>query len=136
MDKNVNPKPEQNANNIFNAPVRVGRDFIAGNQINLAPPENREEFLTQLQQVQAQINEIKKGGLTPSQTKILELAEEKVSEAVSEANQPHSRGESIKAALAEAKETMDLLSGSLTSAATLGTIIGGLILTAMKLFGG
>lgn len=141
MIKKVSPNPEQNAHHInnFNGNIQVKGEFIAGDQVNsynIQPPANREEFIIQLQQVQAQIIEIKKSGLSSAQTKILELAEGKVNEAVSEAQQPQTHGESIKATLTEAKETLDMLSGSLTSAMTLGTTIGGLILIVIKIFGG
>jgi hypothetical protein len=124
--------------NIFKGSVIIGRDQINGDQINynFSPPASREEFIVRLQQLQAQIIEIKKEPMTSTQTKILELAEGKVNEAVSETEQPKPLGDRIKNTLTEAKETMDMLSTSLTSAVTLGTTIGGLILLVSKFFGG
>jgi len=122
--------------------IHAGRDVIQGDQtnyINIANVANIQspaEFVGALQQVQAQIAEMRQGQLTSAQARNLEAAELKVIEASQETQKPQPLGKRIKTSLGEAKETMDLLGGSLQSAATLGTVIGGLVVIAMKLFGG
>jgi t-SNARE complex subunit (syntaxin) len=124
--------------------IHAGRDVIQGNQTNyitynaqqIANLSSPAEFLTVLQQVQARIAEMKKAELSKTQARNLEAAETLVGEVVEEAQKPQPALERIKDTLAEAKETMELLSGSVAAAATLGTTLGGLAATAIRLFGG
>jgi hypothetical protein len=74
--------------------------------------------------------------LTSAQERNIEVVEARVVEAVDEVQQPHPLGEKIRVALMEAKETLDLLTGSLQSAAGLGMTIAGLAELANRLFGG
>lgn len=137
---------EGTAKQVFNIKggIHAGRDVIQGDQTNyitynaqqIANLASPAEFLTVLQQVQAQIAEIKKAELTKPQTRNLEMVESLVGDVIEEVQKPQPVLERVKETLTEAKETMDLLSGSLTSAAALGTTIGGLAGMAIKLFGG
>jgi hypothetical protein len=106
------------------------------NYINVANIQSPAEFASALGQAQAQIVALKQGALTSAQARNIEAAELKVIEAVEETQKPQPLGERIKATLSEAKETMDLLGGSLSAAAALGTTLGGLAVLAIKLFGG
>ena len=136
----------QPAGQVFNIKggIHAGRDVIQGNQTNyitynaqqIANLSSPAEFLTVLQQAQAQIAEIKKAELGKAQARNLEVAETLLVEVVEEVQKPQPALERIKETLAEAKETMELLSGSVAAAATLGTTLGGLAATAIRLFGG
>ncbi len=135
------PKKEQQAKQIFNIQggIHAGRDVIQGDQtnyINTANIQSPAQFADALRQVQAQIAVLKQGQLNSAQARNLEAAELKVIEAVSETQKLQPLGERIKATLTEAKETLELLAGSLSAAAVLGTTLGGLAVMAVKLFGG
>ncbi len=146
-EKKTNPaprvrKPEQ----IFSGPVynigaiHVGRDLIQGDQANYITNttniQSPSEFMQALEQVQAQLAELKKGQLTGAQARNLEVVEARLAEAAAEAQKPRPLGERVKTTLSEAKETLELLSGSLGAAANLGATLGGLVMTAVKVFGG
>jgi hypothetical protein len=136
----------QPAKQVFNikGDIRAGRDVIQGDQTNyitynaqqIANLASPAEFLTVLQQVQAQIGEMKKAELSKAQERNLEVAESLVGEVVEEVQKPQPALERIKETLSEAKETMEMLSGSIAAATALGTILAGLAATAIKLFGG
>ncbi len=124
--------------------IHVGRDMIQGDQINhitytstqIANLQSPAEFVTVLQQVQAQLAELKKAELSKVQVRNLETVEGLVLDVVEEAQKPQPAPARIKETLSEAKETLELLSGSLGAAAALGTTVGGLMGMAIKLFGG
>jgi hypothetical protein len=118
--------------------VHAGRDVVMGDQYNydVENIQNAAEFARVLEAVQAQLAALKQQPeLNSAQVRNLKEAEEKVAEAVEETQQPKPLAERIQSTLTEAKETMDLLGGSLQSAAALGTTISGLILMAAKIFG-
>ena len=134
-------EPNQQADRIYNIKggIHAGRDVVQGNQTNIIKTENIQtlpEFITALQQVQAQITELKQQPLTSAQRRNVEIVEGQVTEVVKEVQKPKPLGERVKTTLAEAKETMELLGGSIAAAATLGTTIGGLAVIAIRLFGG
>ena len=125
----------------FTGPVAIGqfigRDqtvYYAGDQnINVNSPA---DFAVGLQLLQTQIAALKQqADLTSAQVRNLQVVEQKVSEAAEQSNQPEPDGESIKGALQEAKDTVDLLASSITSAIGLGTLLGNLIAGAVRLFG-
>lgn len=115
--------------------VHAQGDVVMGNQTkyNIQTPA---DFLLALKDVQAQVAVLKQGQLTSAQERNIEVVEARVVEAVAEVQQPQPLGEKIRAALLEAKETLDLLTGSLQSAAGLGMTIAGLAELAKRLFGG
>ncbi len=125
----------QGDQNIYNA----DRDIIKGDQTNITytfpQPQTPAEFAEALKAIQFQVAAMKQAGLTGPQRQIVESAEQKVAEAAEEAAKPEPIGERIKTTLAEAKEYMDAIGGSLASAATLGITIGGLLAMVAKLFG-
>ena len=146
-EKKTNPAPRArtpekiSAGPVYNiGTINVGRDLIQGDQTNyitnITNIQSPAEFVTALEQVQAQLAELKKGQLTSAQARNLEVVETRVAEAAAEAQKPQPLGERVKATLSEAKETLELLSGSLGAATTLGTTLGGLVMMAAKIFGG
>lgn len=118
--------------------VNAGRDVIMGDQsnyINAANIQTPPQFVDALQRIQTEIVAIKQAQLTPAQTRNLEMVEGQIVDVVVEAQKPQPLLERIKAILADSKETMDMLGGSLSAAATLGVAIGELALLAAKIFG-
>jgi hypothetical protein len=121
---------------IYNA----GRDIIKGDQVNTtityAQPQSSAELAAILHQFLTQFADLKQqAGLNSVQKQMIESAEKKVAEAAEESAKPEPLGERIKTTLTEAKEYMDAIGGSLASAATRGTTIGGLLVMVAKLFG-
>lgn len=121
--------------------IHSGRDTNLGDQYNYniasQEPRTQDEFAAALASLQAQIAELKRQpGLTTVQQFNIQVAEGKLAEAADQAKLPAPAGGRIQAALKEAKEFLDVVSGSLQSAVNLGTIIGTLASLAIKLFGG
>jgi hypothetical protein len=126
----------------FSGPVTIGQ-FIGRDQtvyhvgdqtINVNSPA---DFAAGLQVVQTQVAALKQqADLTSAQIRNLEVVEQKVAEAAEQAAQPEPDGHSIKRALQEAKDTVELLTGSIGAAVGLGTLLGNLIAGAARLFGG
>ena len=121
--------------------VHAGRDVIMGDQYNrifqkVEQNPSPAEFAAALRAAREEIDAQKQQpGLTSAQVRNLEIASVKVLEAADKPGQPEPPVDEIKAALSEAKETMDLLSGSLLSAVNLGALLGNLILLAGRVFG-
>jgi hypothetical protein len=121
--------------------IHVNRDFIQGDQTNqtyvtsTSQIQSPVEFVSVLEQVRAQLATLRQGQRSPALTRNLEVVESHVQVALAEAQKPRPLGERVRATLSEAKEMLDLLGGSLTAAAALGSTLGGLVLLAVKVFG-
>jgi hypothetical protein len=121
--------------------ITVGRDMINGDQINIIDKRiahigTPQDFVAELQKVQAQMAEMKKAPeLQPAQARRLEVVEADVQDALVEAGKPAPVAERINATLTTAKETMDNLGGGLASAVALGATLAGLAQVALKVFG-
>ncbi len=139
-------KVSENGSQVINIKgnVSVGRDLIQHDQTNyitytstqIANLASPAEFMTVLGQVQQQITEIKKADLSKSQVRNLEVVEGLVLDVSEEVQKPEPALDHIQNSLAEAKETLELLAGSLMAAAALGSTLGSLAVMAIKLFGG
>ena len=122
--------------------IRAGRDVIMGDQYNdlrqqVAQISSPGEFVARAQELQAQVAALKQQPeLQPTEARRIELVEADVKEAVEEAQKEKPAGQRINDTLASAKETMDNLAKSITTAVGLGTVLGGLGQMALKLFGG
>ena len=124
--------------------IHAGRDVVNGPQTNYITINNTAtnynspaELVTALQQLQAQVAALKTApGLDESDIKMVEAVEGRVQDAAGEAQKPAPDGGRITSTLEKARKTMDLLTGSVGSAVTLGATIGNIILAASKLFGG
>lgn len=117
-----------------------GGDMIMGDQNNYSSKylniQNLAELSAALQQVEALVAAIKQQmDLSSVQKQLVQNAEQKVVEAASEAAKLEPTGERIKMTLAEAKEYLDVIGGSVASAATLGVTIGNILVQVAKLFG-
>jgi hypothetical protein len=123
--------------------VHTGRDFVAGDQYNyggqsqqIAMVQTPAEFVTELLKFQAQLAAFKQQPqLSTPVVHNLEAVEAQVTEAAEEAQKPVPAGERIRAVLAEAKATMDMIGASVQSAMGLGVTLGALVEAALKLFG-
>ncbi len=151
-EKKTNPaprvrKPEPvSSGPVFNVKggIHARRDVVMGNQTNYITINNSTmniqtpaELVTALQQLQAQVAALKTApGLDESDVKTVEAIEGRVQDAAAEAQKPEPDGNRIATTLEKARKTMDLLSGSIGSAMTLGATLGNLIVAASKLFGG
>jgi hypothetical protein len=125
--------------------IHAGRDVIQGDQTknititnitNITNIQSPAEFAEALQQVQAQVADLKQGQLTSAQARNLNEVESRLAEALEEAQKTQPLGERIKVTLTEAKETLELLGGGLGAALAIGKTIEGLILVITRLFGG
>lgn len=126
--------------------VTAGRDVIQGDQYNyhyaphdfqLTNIQTPADFTAKLAEVRGEITLLKQQpDLTSAQKRNLEAADQQVIVAIEETKKENPDENSIKATLTEAKETFDLISGSIASAAGLGAVLGNLIFMAVKIFGG
>jgi len=130
------------SNVVVHGGIHAQRDVIMHDQYNyqdqrVAQIQTPAEFVAELQKLQAEITALKQQpGLTSAHIRNIEIVEGQVEEVTEEAGQPQPLGERIKTILTEAKETMELISGNLQTAANLGATLGGLAMLATKLFGG
>ena len=148
--KPASPKaktPKQTAGRTYNIQggIHAGRDVIQGDQtknitiINITNTTNIQspaEFAAALGQVQAQVADLKQAQLTSAQARNLNEVEVRLAEAAEEAQKPAPLGERIKTALAEAKDTLELLGGGLGAALAIGKTIEALMPVITRLFGG
>jgi len=122
--------------------IKAGRDVIIGNQYNdyrqqIAHIASPREFALELEKLQKQIAEIKQqANLDSIDIQTIEVVEGRVKEAIEESQKPQPVAERITSALDKAKKTIDSLSGSVTAAIGLCTVIAGFGQVALKLFGG
>jgi hypothetical protein len=121
--------------------VNAGRDVVMGDQYNqivqnVEQNPTPSEYVSALQKVQQELAAMKQqSGLTAAQVRTIDAVESQVVIAAEIANQPEPPVDEIKAALTDAKETMDLLKDSLVSAVSLGALLGNLALMASRVFG-
>ena len=149
IDTQPIPKPKREKKSqggvMFNIQggIHAGRDVINGPQTNYITINNTTtnyaspaELITALQQLQTQVAALKSAPeLDESDVKMVEAVEGRVKDAAAEAEKPEPDGVKITGTLEKARKTMDLLSGSLGSAVTLGATLGNIIVAAGKLFG-
>ena len=135
----------QPAKQVFNIKggVHAGRDVIQGDQTNyitatqITHIQTAAEFVTALQQLRVEIAALKaQPGLDADDIKTIEVVEGRLVAAADEAQKEEPAGGEIIPKLKKAKDTLESLTTSLGAAAALGTTIGGLIMMAIKLFGG
>jgi hypothetical protein len=136
--------PKRTGGNIFNiqGDIHVGRDLIGGDQINIHRETTLNistpaDFVSELQKLKAEIEALKsQPGIEPTVTRRLNAVEGDIEEVITEAEQETPVMERINSTLSSAKETMEKLGGSITTALSLGTTLGNLALIAIKVFGG
>ncbi|MEA3350205.1 MAG: hypothetical protein U9Q82_06265 [Chloroflexota bacterium] len=122
--------------------IHAGRDVIQGDQINygdiqITNASTPDEFTQKLAEIQSAIQTLKQQpDLSSAQTRNIEAAEEQVSKAAGEVQNPETDGKDVQKTLTEAKETFDLLSSGIASAAGLGVVLGNMAKLAIQIFGG
>lgn len=102
--------------------------------INITSPA---QFMDELQKLREEIERLKSQPEVDKASALrMELAQAKIDSAVAEAEKEEPVAERIRDTLDGARETMDKIDGSITSAVNLGTTLANLAMIAMKLFGG
>ena len=132
--------------NVFNVQggIHVQGTMIGGDQtnyyynnqqtINITSPA---QFMDELQKLREEIERLKSQPEVDKASALrMELAQAKIDSAVAEAEKEEPVAERIRDTLDGARETMDKIDGSITSAVNLGTTLANLAMIAMKLFGG
>lgn len=124
--------------------IHAGRDVVMGDQththyqtqqtLNAASPD---QFIEELQKLKGEIERLKQlPGMEPAAARRLTAVEGDIQDVIVEAKKDKPAVERIQGTLDGAKETMDKLGGSITTAVNLGTTLGNLALLAWKVFGG
>jgi nucleoside phosphorylase len=121
--------------------VHAGRDVILGDQKNVTylirNIQSAGEFVTALADLQSQITVLmQQADLNNAQHRALETAQQSIAQAVAEAQKTKPECNQVRQTLTDAKEIMEMLSGSVKAAVRLGSVLAGLIGLASKLFGG
>jgi hypothetical protein len=110
-------------------------NIVNQTQQNFVSPKTSEEFLIELTRVREEIKTLKnQPGLPPPVFEAIQTVEAQVLDAAEEVQQPEPSAQSIRDTLKEAKETMDLIKGSIQSAVGLGLTLGMLADLALRLF--
>lgn len=132
--------------NIFNVQgdIHIGRDLISGDQTNIFHHNEQitnittpVQFIEELQKLKDEIGRMKtQADVDPVVVRRMEVVQADIQDAISEAKKDKPVAKRINTTLDGAKETMEKLGGSIGSAISLGTILGNLAVTALKLFGG
>jgi nucleoside phosphorylase len=135
--ENIHTRPVYN----IQGGVHAGRDTILGDQTNITyfieNIQSAGEFVTALAALQAQITVLmQQVDLNNAQHRALETALFSITQAAAEAQKPKPERSQVKQTLTEAKETLEMLSGSVKAAVGLGGVLAGLIGLVSKLFGG
>lgn len=154
--KTTKPKPKRTAGkrtpakpaggNVFNVQggIHVRGNMIAGDQTNVYY-QNRQtiqitspaQFIGELQKLREEIERLKsQPDVDPATVRRMNLVQADIDDAMDESAKEKPTADRINKTLDSAKETMEKLSGSVTTAVNLGTTLGNLALLAMKLFGG
>jgi len=139
-------KPKSSGGHTYNVQggIHAARDVIMGDQtktyyqttqtLNVSTPT---EFVAELKKLKEEIAALKSQPSTdPAAARRLTAVEGDIEDAITEARKETPVIERIKTTLDGAKETMDKLGGSVTSAVNLGTTLGNLALLVWKVFGG
>jgi hypothetical protein len=140
--KTETPKAKNNFD--IKGGIHARRDVIMGDQQNIINQTSQtlnitspQEFVAELQKLRAEIAQLKQlPSLEPIVIRRLTNIDGDIEEAMIEAEKDQPIPERIKTTLDSAKEMMEKLGGSITSAVNLGTLLGNLALMAWKVFGG
>jgi hypothetical protein len=122
----------------------VGRDFIARDQYNtiihnetINNISSPADFVVALNQLKAEIEALKsQAEIEPTVIRRLNTVHDAIADVITEAEHEKPVAERIKATLESAKDTMNLIKGSVGSAVALGTTLGNLAVMAARIFGG
>lgn len=133
------PTRKNHGKTVIKGGVRAGRDVVIGDQHNYyyeTKINSQEDFVLAISFLRSQLSELlnQKDINLPLKKNIQEIGE-KLKEVDEESKTAKPKGESIHKILVEAKEYLDVVSGSIQSATVLGTLMGNLAAAAIRLFG-
>lgn len=138
--------PKPNSGPVFNVQgnINIGRDLITGDQTNTYYQNQTTlnittstQFVGELQKLRDEIESLKsQSKVNPAVMRRMEVVQADIQDAIREAKKDKPVAERINKTLDSAKDTMQKLSGSISSAVSLGTMLGSLAAMALKLFGG
>lgn len=95
------------------------------------------QFVDELKALKDEIEKLKsQPNIDSAAARRVDVVQADIEDAITEARKEKPAPERIKSTLESAKETMDKLGGSITSAVNLGTLLGNLGMMAYKIFGG
>lgn len=102
--------------------------------INITSPA---QFIDELHKLKEEIERMKsQPNVDTAAARRMDVVQADIQDAMDEATKDKPSSERINKTLDSAKETMEKLGGSITTAVNLGTTLGNLALMAWKLFGG
>lgn len=138
------PQNIDGSNIIVHGNINVGGDFISRDQYktvthneitnNISSPA---DFVAVLNQLKAEIEVLKsQPNLDSTVARRLHTVVGDIKDVVTEAEKEKPVAERIKSTLESAKDTINLIKGSVGSAVALGTTLGNLALIALRIFGG
>ena len=138
------PKNSGGPNITVHGNINVGRDFIARDQYNtiihnetINNISSPADFVAALNQLKAEIETLKsQADIEPAVIRRLNTVQDDIADVITEAEHEKPVAERIKSTLESAKDTMNLIKGSVGSAVALGTTLGNLALMASRIFGG
>jgi len=124
--------------------INVGRDWVGGDQHNTITNNyitnnisSPADFVAALNQLKAEIEALKsQAEIEPTVIRRLNTVQDDIADVITEAEHEKPVAERIKATLESAKDTMNLIKGSVGSAVALGTTLGNLAVMASHIFGG
>lgn len=138
--------PKQAGGSVFNIQgnINIGRDFVGRDQFNYITNNKTTnnisspaDFVAVLNQLKEEIEALKvQPNLDSTVARRLNTVEDDIQDVITEAENEKPVAERIKSTLESAKDTMNLIKGSVGSAVALGTTLGNLALIALKIFGG
>jgi len=124
--------------------INVGRDWVGGDQHNTITNNyitnnisSPADFVAALNQLKAEIEALKsQAEIEPTVIRRLNTVQDDIADVITEAEHEKPVAERIKATLESAKDTMNLIKGSVGSAVALGATLGNLAVMASQIFGG
>jgi hypothetical protein len=131
--------------NIFNihGNLHVGGNMIGGDQTNYYQNQQTihitspAQFMDELQKIRKEIEVLKsQPEIDKSIVRHIDLVQANIEDAIDEAAKERPAAQRINNTLDSARETMEKLGGTITSAMNLGATLGNLAMVAMKIFGG
>ncbi len=123
--------------------INVGRDWVNGDQHNTITNNyitnnisSPADFVEALNQLKAEIEALKsQAEIEPTVIRRLSTVQDDIADVITEAENEKPVTERIKSTLESAKDTMELIKGSVGTAVALGTTLGNLAMMAANIFG-
>lgn len=141
--KSPAPKKSDGPNIIVHGNINVGGNWINRDQNNTITNNyttnnisSPADFVAALNQLKAEIEALKsQAEIEPTVIRRLNTVQDDIADVIAEAENEKPVAERIKSTLEGAKDTMNLIKGSVGAAVALGTTLGNLALMAAHIFG-